>query len=339
LKELESIDRTDMADMVASFPRMLRSGSPSDDFLSEAAKIRLEGIEGICLIGMGGSAIAGEMCKSLLADTAEKPILTIRDYILPKTVNSRWVVIAVSYSGNTEETIAGYKEAENRGCSTFAITSGGNLQGMSSESRTHLIPGGFQPRAALPIILAGILPLVESLLDLKLTDIRKVSEELELVKAKWKSARNNPESLAESLKGKIPVFIGWRHLSPVAYRAKCQINENSKCVAFNSEIPEMNHNEIEGSFSCASHQLMPVFLRSFEEDDRSRMRFEATSSIFAEDGCEAIHLDLRLESRILEMLGQTLFLDVVSVILASLCQQDPVSVTKIASLKSRLDEK
>ncbi|MFW9912382.1 MAG: bifunctional phosphoglucose/phosphomannose isomerase [Candidatus Thorarchaeota archaeon] len=336
MKELENIDTTDMKAMVASFPQMLRSGAPSDEILSKAERIRKEGIDGICLIGMGGSAIAGEIVKCLLADSAEEPILTIRDYVLPKTVDSRWVVVAVSYSGNTEETISGFKEAESRGSSTFVITTGGVLKDASDETRVHLMPAGFQPRAALPIIFAGVLPLVETLVNLKLTDLEKVSRNLELAATKWSSSNLKPGNLAMTLRNKIPVIIGWRHLIPVAYRAKCQFNENSKVFASSIQIPEMNHNEIEGTLSCKSHPISPVFLRSREEDERTRIGIESAAAIFEENGCHPKHLSLKFDSRIEETLGFIMYLDNVSVRLAEISGVDPVSVERIAQLKRKM---
>jgi glucose/mannose-6-phosphate isomerase len=334
---LESIDTTDMKAMVASFPQMLGSSSPSDGFLSEAERIRKEGIDGICIIGMGGSSIAGEIVKWLLADSAEKPILTIRDYILPKTVNSGWVVVAVSYSGNTEETIAAYKEAKSRGCSIFVLTTGGVLLEVSDEERAHVMPAGFQPRAALPIIFAGILPLAETLLNLKLTNVQEVSKNLELAANKWNSSKFKPGNLAKSLKGKIPVFIGWKHLIPVAYRAKCQLNENSKVFASSAQIPEMYHNEIEGTLSCKDHPISPVFLRSREEDKKTSTGIKSAASIFEENGCPPEHLNLGLGSRIEEALGFTMYLDSVSVRLAEILGVDPVSVERIAQMKKNLE--
>ncbi|MFX1260783.1 MAG: bifunctional phosphoglucose/phosphomannose isomerase [Promethearchaeota archaeon] len=336
MKELEDIDTTDMNAMVASFPQMLRSGALSDEILGEAERIRKVGIDGICLIGMGGSAIAGEIVKCLLADSAEKPILTIRDYVLPKTVNSRWVVVAVSYSGNTEETISGFKEAESRGSSTFVITTGGVLLDISDEKRVHVMPTGFQPRAALPIIFAGVLPLVETLLNLNLTDLDEVSRGLELASTRWNSSDLEPGRLAKSLQDKIPVFIGWRHLIPVAYRAKCQCNENSKAFASSIQIPEMYHNEIEGTLSCKTHPISPVFLRSREEDEKARIGIESAAEIFKENGCQPKHLNLGFDSRIEETLGFTMYLDTVSVSLAEILGVDPMSVDRIAMLKKNL---
>ncbi|MFX0053701.1 MAG: bifunctional phosphoglucose/phosphomannose isomerase [Promethearchaeota archaeon] len=336
MNELENIDTTDMKAMVASFPLMLRSGSPSDDFLSKAERIQKRGIDGICLIGMGGSAIAGEIVKDLLADRAEKPILTSRDYILPKTVKSGWVVVAVSYSGNTEETIAGYKESESRRCSTFVLATGGVLMEVSNETPAHIMPAGFQPRAALPVIFGGVLPLVETLLNLELTDLGEVSRKLELASTKWNSSDLRPGRLAGLLKDKIPVFIGWRHLIPVAYRAKCQFNENAKVFASSVQIPEMYHNEIEGTLSCRDHPISPVFLRSREEDEKTSIGIESAAAIFEENGCHPEQLDLRFDSRIEEALGFTFYLDSVSVKLAEVLGVDPITVGRIAQLKKKL---
>jgi glucose/mannose-6-phosphate isomerase len=335
LKEIENIDTTDMNAMVTSFPQLLRSGTPSDEILGEAERIRREGIDGICLVGMGGSAIAGEIVKCLLADNSEKPILTVRDYVLPKTVNNRWVVVAVSYSGNTEETISGFKEAESRGSSTFVITTGGVLLDISDETRVHVMPTGFQPRAALPIIFAGVLPLVETLLNLNLTDLEEVSRSLELASTRWDSSDLKPGRLAKSLRNKMPVFIGWRHLIPVAYRAKCQFNENSKAFASSAQIPEMYHNEIEGTLSCKNQPILPVFLRSREEDEKTRIGIESAAAIYEENGCQPEHLNLRFGSRVEEILGFTMYMDSVSVRLAEILGVDAMSVERIAQLKKR----
>jgi len=336
MEELANVDPSDMAAMVASFPLMLKATTLSNEFLSEAIRIRNQGLDGICIVAMGGSAIAGEICKEILADSSEVPILCIREYILPKTVNRRWVVIAVSYSGNTEETIAAYKEANRRECSVFVLTTGGILNQISNDLRKHMLPPTFQPRAALPIILAGILPLLETLLNLEITNLPKLSVELAKKAAGWEQLPRSPKEMAHLLKGKIPLLIGWRHLVPVAYRAKCQFNENSKVFAAISQIPEIYHNEIEGTRSCIDHPISPVFLRSQEEDEKTKMGIESAAAIFQENGCHPEHLNLRFDSRIEEALGFTMYLDMVSVRLAEILGVNPLSVERIAQMKRRL---
>ncbi|MHA1938794.1 MAG: SIS domain-containing protein, partial [Candidatus Thorarchaeota archaeon] len=152
----------------------------------------------------------------------------------------------------------------------------------------------------------------------------------------WNGASLMPEELAAELQNKIPWIIGWKHLVPVAYRAKCQFNENSKILASSSQIPEIHHNEIEGTLSCRNHSISPVFLRSREEDDKTRIGFESAAAIFEENGCHPEHLNLRFNSRIEEALGFTMYLDMVSVRLAEILGVDPVSVERIAQLKRRL---
>jgi glucose/mannose-6-phosphate isomerase len=144
--------------------------------------------------------------------------------------------------------------------------------------------------------------------------------------------------LAETLVGKIPVFIARGYLVPVAYRAKCQINENAKMVSANLEIPESNHNEIEATLVCAQYSIQPIFLRSKWESKRVSKRYEATAKIYNSNGCNPVQLRFECSSSLEEMLALTHYVDMVSVELAELLNVDPVSVDRIAQLKQILSE-
>ncbi|MHA2432521.1 MAG: bifunctional phosphoglucose/phosphomannose isomerase [Candidatus Thorarchaeota archaeon] len=295
------------------------------------------GMNGVLLMGMGGSAIAGEICRAYLSDRSTTPILSVRDYTIPQFINDRWVTIAVSYSGSTEETLSAFKDAQSRGSSTIAFTTGGALKNLAGDTLVHDLWPGFQPRAALPMILSGLLPFLETILGLDITDLEMVSGDLEHMSTEWAGMPTTPADLAKMAKDTIPLFIGWKHLIPVAYRARCQMNENAKKMAFSSELPEANHNEIEGTASCAKTSFLPVFLRSREEDKRTQKRIEATIDIFLKNGCSPLNLDLDLPSRIHESLGYTYFLDLVSVELAEILGVDSLRVERIAELKKRLE--
>ncbi|UCH03541.1 MAG: bifunctional phosphoglucose/phosphomannose isomerase [Candidatus Thorarchaeota archaeon] len=335
----DSIDTTNMRSMVSGFPQLLRSSRPNDYILQEAVRLHERGIDGILLLGMGGSAIAGEICRAYLHDKTAKPILSVRDYTIPQFINDTWVTVAVSYSGNTEETLSAFKEAQSRGSSTIAFTTGATLKEYAGDSPVHILWPGFQPRAALPMVLSGLLPVLEILLDLDTTDLDTVSVDIEHVSSLWAGMQTTPADLAKMAKDAIPLFIGWRHLIPVAYRARCQMNENAKKMAFSSELPEANHNEIEGTASCVKTQFLPVFLRSNEEDKRIQTRIEATIETFIENGCSPVNLDLELPSRIHESLGYTHFLDSMSVELAEILGVDPMHVERITELKKKLEIK
>ncbi|MGQ4911147.1 MAG: bifunctional phosphoglucose/phosphomannose isomerase [Candidatus Thorarchaeota archaeon] len=327
-------DTDDMHSLVKAFPRLIECDPLEEAVLRECADLRDDGLHGICLLGMGGSSIANQYTVSLLQSRAKTPVLSIHDYGIPEHVDHNYVVIAVSYSGNTEETLAAHREAVRRGSPTFCVTSGGVL---SRESRHLLsIPEGLPPRAALPLILAKVLPLTEALCNLQLTDLKTVGSKLEEMAKSWDSQWGPPEDTADDLQGSIPVFMGADHLVPVAYRAKCQTNENAKTEAFFSAIPEANHNEIEGFTSGRAELLCPVILRSGigrEENDR---RIKATTEVLESLGYRPLILRAVGDSMIEEMLSLTHYLDAVTLAWADLRGVDPIDVSRITLLKDRM---
>jgi glucose/mannose-6-phosphate isomerase len=324
--------------MVENFPILLRETILDEQVKAHADELNERGIQGICMVGMGGSSIAGEMCRWLLEKEAKVPLISVRDYDLPSYVNEKWVVIVVSYSGNTEETLSAFDIACDRGCEIIAITTGGELGEKAVSFPCHHLHPKFQPRAALPLIISAVLPTVEILLGLPHQNLTKISAELDNHCANWGSSVQTPRELAETIHGALPVFIAWKHLVPVAYRAKCQINENAKALGMYLEIPESNHNEIEATLVCSEHSLRPIFLRSQWESRRISKRFEVTSKIYTSNDCISEHLQFKSESKLEEILALTHYLDMVSLELAEFRKVDPVSVERIAQLKRYLSE-
>ena len=301
LSSLEKINKNNMRSMIGGFPVLLRETALREQVKAHATGLYEKGIHGICLVGMGGSSIAGEMCRGLLVDKANIPIITVRDYIIPSFVNDKWIVIAVSYSGNTEETLSAFDEADSRGCKIFTVTTGGKLGEKSKLLPCIRLHPNFQPRAALPLIIGAILPIIETLLGIPPSNLHKISNQLEDHSRSWGSGILSPQQLAESLIDKIPMFIASGHLASVAYRAKCQINENAKAIAINLEIPESNHNEIEATLRCSKHSIRPIFLRSQWESKRVSKRFEATARIYSSNGCIPEQLKFLCNSKLEEV--------------------------------------
>ncbi len=333
---LDGIDKENMQSMANGFPFMLGSTKPSDSSIESATEASRVKKGGICLLGMGGSAIAGELCKGLLNDSTPIPIVCVKDYSLPHFVDSNWVTIAVSYSGNTEETVSAFKHAQQRKCNTFAITSGGTIQKLADPQSCTLLPSGYQPRAALPLIFSVELGLLETLIGRARSDLEPISKNLALMAQAWPTGVTPPEKLAKELQGTIPLFMASGHLEAVAYRAKCQFNENSKIASFHSVIPEANHNEIESLGWFKSMGVLPIFIRSDHENPRISARFNATSEIYEDEGAKPIHLWHSKSTKLEEMLKHTFYLDVVSVELANLIGADSVSVERISRLKKIL---
>ncbi len=331
-----TINPDDMRNLVEHFPQLLRSLQIDEAVLDIASKYQKEGLSGICFLGMGGSSITGNYVATLLSEESEIPLLIVRDYTIPTFVTKEWVVIAVSYSGNTEETLSALSMAQKTGCRIFAMSSGGKIAQDAKYSLIHF-PKGLQPRATLPLMLSAVLPITEALLGLKTTNLQAMEGMLIEKSATWQDWLAPPREVAKSFSEKIPLFIGAKHLVPVAYRAKCQINENSKALAFYSEIPESNHNEIESFVQTHECSIIPIFLRSNFESSEIERRFSVTFDLYHDMELSPLNLKANGNTKLEEMLLLTHFLDMVSVDLAELRDVNPISVEKIHELKHRLN--
>ena len=240
----------------------------------------------------------------------------------------------MSYSGNTQETITAHEAALKRECRTVVVTSGGKLSKAEAGLRVSL-PGGYPPRGVLPIMLSLLLPTTEILTGHTPTDFVEVKEELTRVSA-GKTAEG-PEELAHRMEERIPLFVAADHLFPVAYRAKCQINENAKSEAFASQIPESNHNEIEGFTRMGAKALLPVLLRSRYETEPMGHRMDFMEKMLGELGYSYVVCRQQSETLLGEVLAMTHHLDKSSVALASRLGVDPMSIEKISKLKAYLE--
>src|ERR1700726_1640138 len=198
--------------------------------------------DGLVVAGMGGSAIGGALARAALGDPAARPIFVPRAYGLPPWTTPDTMVLCASYSGDTEETLACYESAGALGAQRVVVTTGGRLATMAREDGVPVIPlpGGLQPRAAVAYMtvaalevaaLCGAGPRLTSEIDV-------AASHTEQLVAEW-----GPDAPEDSLAKEI---AGAGLTTPIAYRWKTQINENAKQMAFASELPEIDHNEIIG---------------------------------------------------------------------------------------------
>ncbi len=320
--------------MVEIFPELLLRGSVNQDVLERADMIRERGMQGICLVGMGGSSIAGEVSRALLQGETEIPVISVRDYRLPQAVNREWTVLVVSYSGNTEETLSAFDDARRRGAEIFAVTTGGRLAELVHQDEIIRLSSGLQPRAALPHMFSLEYTLLRRLTGLPEVDLSDVAAHLKRAREAWRDGKPiSPQSITSALIDKIPLFVGWRHLAPVAYRAKCQVNENAKAPALYSEIPEFDHNEIEASGRYSASRIVPIFLRSHLEDERVALRIRATTEVMREEGADIVEIPSLGHDSLTETLAAILFCDEVSVDLADRLGVDATIVRRIERLK------
>ena len=174
------------------------------------------------------------------------PILVNRDYALPACVDRHWLVIAVSYSGNTEETLSAYAQARRRGCRMVAITSGGTLAARAARDHVPILrlPAGYPPRATVGYLFFTPLAYLRSLGLIRVSD-GEIAEAIRMIRVRVRAGLAPARRVAKSLAGRIPMIYAPESLLPVAARWKNQMEENAKVWCSALAIPEANHNDIE----------------------------------------------------------------------------------------------
>ena len=208
----------------------------------------------IVVLGMGGSAIGADLVRSLADDQMAVPMVVNRDYRCPAFVGPDSLVIASSYSGNTEETLSAVQDALSRGARVMALTTGGSLAMIAQRNGLPILQFQYeaQPRAAMGFsfgLLLGVLSKLGYLDESRLgvEEALSAASSAPLFLGPELPAESNPaKQMALRIYGKLPVVYGGGILAEVAGRWKGQFNENAKAWAFFEQLPELNHNAVVG---------------------------------------------------------------------------------------------
>ncbi len=294
----------------------------------------------VVLCAMGGSAIGGDLVQGLLQN--QKVSLEVwRNYGLPHWVGPGDLVIAASYSGNTEECLSSVAEARRRGVALLAITSGGQLATLVKPGESLIImPGGLPPRAALGHSFGALLGVLSGLKLVKNleTDLKAV---VGLLQKKPSCGAVDPKEMASLLQGRIPVlYVADSMLAGVAVRWKGQLNENAKIPSQMASFPELNHNDIVGwgLDESWSDRFALIILQSGLEDERLKRRIKLTCDLLQDEFSGVYKLTAEGESDLARILSLVQYGDYVSVHLAGLRGVDPMPVQRIDRLKSGLSQ-
>lgn len=320
-----------MIDDVLGLPDQLRDAL----WRIEGARLEAADATGLMVCGMGGSAIGGDLAAAALGDRLTKPLLSIRGYELPSWATPEWTVLCSSYSGNTEETLACFEAAEALGARRIVLSTGGSLVERAREAGVPVVapPGIYQPRVAIAYMfvaaaevaaLVGVAPTIHSEIDVAAAFLER-----EALTIKAKAAE-----IAAQLKGATTVVYGADLTAPVAHRWKTQLNENAKLPAFNSELPEADHNEICGwSEGSGAGALAAVFLEDCDQHPRERRRFELTAEVVAEGAAAVVRVETVGETRVERLLWGTLLGDLVSLEVARGLGVDPEPIDALDRVK------
>ncbi len=318
------------------------------DQIRRAASIELPDLPAareLLVLGMGGSGISGDYLAHL-ASLHGSRVSGHKSYGLPGWVGSaRPTVLALSYSGNTEETLSGVEAAAEMKLPLIAITTGGQLGDLAATQGWPVVgvPGGLQPRAALGHLLGAALRVagVTGLLPSPVADLHEAAGMVDSLVAEGGAGWALAGDLAGDLARRGVIVYGSTGLTaPVAQRWKTQINENAKRPAWWSVFPELDHNEIVGwsADKSVNDRVGVVVLTDRDDRDEVGRRIRITREVTGGDVRWIGEVNAQGESPLARMMSLTAIGDMVSVALAEGAGVDPVPVEPIEDLKKRLRE-
>ena len=320
----------------------------------------------VVVCGMGGSGIAGDVLAAVAGTSCPVPVLTHRGYGLPAWVGPVDLVIAVSCSGATEETLSALEEAVRRGCRLLVVGKDGSpVDDLGQRGRAVFVPvtQGRQPRASMwalstPLVVAaaelGLLAASAETIEETARTLEQVADRCRVDAA---SLVNPAKRLALDLQDRLPVLWGTSPLAgAAAYRFACQLNENAKTAATWGVLPEANHNQVvafDGPMAGGSSRpgddffrdrgddeaasgLALVLLRDVDEHPQVARRADVSAELAREREVPVVALRAEGSSsfaRLASLIGLT---DWASAYLALALGIDPTPVDAITALKQRI---
>jgi glucose/mannose-6-phosphate isomerase len=339
-QRLADADPFDTRAVLAEFPRQCRHART----LRAAPAGPRERPRLIVVAGMGGSAAGGDLLATCAADTLDVPVLVHRGYGLPAAAGQDTLVLASSYSGDTEEVLSAVDVALSRKLAVVALTAGGRLGALAERHRFArvVLPSGLMPRMALGYLFLPTLRVLaacgaavasEADIDEALGVVEALAAELGPARP---TAVNEAKRLAVAIGDRLPAVYGGPLTGPVAYRWKTDLEENAKTLALAGALPEMNHNEIEAWGAPAAGRLHALLLRDEGEPAEIALRFGLLRDLIEPDAGGVSETWTRGRARLTRLLSLAYLGQWTSYYVAVRRGIDPWTVPRLDELKRRL---
>jgi glucose/mannose-6-phosphate isomerase len=326
----------EMEKLIAQFPKHISDAleiARNHDFTS----LSEQQIANVVICGMGGSGIGGKLVKEWFEATAKVPIVLVQDYDVPAFINGKTLVIASSYSGNTEETLSAVKAAAKKGAQVVGITSGGQLMKFCQANGYGMVklPGGNPPRSMVAFSVLQLIAILSGAGIIAKDALSAIEGCKNLITKELVAIKTEAKELAKFAHKKQLIIYSPSFLEGVAIRCRQQVNENAKQLCWHHVIPEMNHNELVGwAGGTAEHAV--VYLDSNFMNERNRLRYKLNQEIIGKKTPHNLVVTPKGKSIIEEAFYLIHLIDWSSVYLSEMNQVDPVEVRVIDYLKGEL---
>lgn len=325
-----------MDHLIADFSEHLREAlAISITFSTDVNKT----FDNVVITGLGGSGIGGKIVSNIIASEVSIPVVCNNDYSLPNFVGKNTLLIAASYSGNTEETLEALEEGVAKGCTCAIVSSGGRIIDLAKEKGlAHIIiPGGLPPRAAFGYSFVQLFAFLYAFGITPVDRTEAIDKAIELLDAEEDNIKALAKDVAVKLHKNQAVIYSSFAFEGVSTRFRQQLNENSKVLTWHHCIPEMNHNELVGWAGGSENHAVVNFLNP-NDHYKTKERFRISKEIISNYTSNITDLTPKGDNLLEHSLYYIHLGDWISFELSVLNAVDPVEVNVISHLKTELSK-
>src|SRR3989344_465083 len=287
----------------------------------------------VLVCGMGGSALGGRVVKAYASDKSSASIDVLTDYSLPSYVDSQTLIIASSYSGNTEETVSCLNQAIEKKLPVFVIAAGGKLIDLARANNlpVYILNPKFnpsnQPRLAVGYSIGAIFGALSNCGAINETD-NEILEVVDFLKVEQGELKTNAEELAGIIRGKTPILVASEHLTGAVHVVKNQLNESAKSFSASFDIPELNHHLMEGlkNPNDVTSKLLFIFFSSGLYHERIQKRYPLTKEVVEKNNVATYEYKMVGDNKLKQVFEVIQLGSYVQMYLGALYQEDPLAI-------------
>jgi len=342
--KIQQLDQSDLHQKITHLPEQIYLSYFQTEMIKKKLffTVNFTLIDKVVICGMGGSAISADIAQTIFGKNF--PMICVKDYKIP-FIDVNTLCIFISYSGNTEETISCLQRVKALTPFKAVITTGGKIvDELQSDDVRVIVPPDLPPRAAIGHLFFSLLKVLETFkiignhAEFVNETVVSLMQKTSILNYYTPTEKNIAKSSAERILGKIPlIYSSYPLIAPVAYRWKCQINENAKYPAFFHTFPEQNHNELEAFTHKFSKELMiPIFLRTFHEETYYQRRIEIYQKMLVQQGVAFLEFYGEGNNDLTNVFNLIFLGDMISFYLAILNNVDPSTISNIELFKNTL---
>ena len=353
LDNILEIKKLDSGNMLGSLQLL---GNQVEQIWNDAKKFKLPAnygkINNVVVLGMGGSALGAHVIKSVFAKELNVPVEIVNEYLLPKFVNNKSLVIASSYSGSTEESVFAVQEAKKRKAKIVVISAGGKLAELAKKNKWPALIFGTEnnpcnsPRMGLGYSIAGQLIIFSQvgLLKFKQKELKNIVGIINKCDAlfglKNLAIKNLAKLLAENTIDRGVIIVGSEHLLGSAHILANQINENAKRYSAYHALPELNHHLLEGLMNPKNNvdNFVFVLLESSLYGKRNQKRYEVTKKVLAKQNIKFAVYNCQSKNKLSEAIEVLVFGSYVSYYSAILKNIDSTPIPFVDYFKEQMSK-